>query len=140
MFYHFEANYLAVFVAVVIQVVLGFLWYGPIFGKMWMGLMGITKEKMEEGKAKGGMGKNYAIMTVSTIVMAYILAMFVYFAGSSTWAEGMKTGFLLWLGFLATTMTGTVLWEGKPWKLYYLNVAYYLVGLCLMGGILAAWH
>ncbi len=133
-------NYLAVLVAAAVQVVLGFLWYGPVFGKMWMGLMGMSPEKMNEAKAKGGMGKNYALMTLSTLVMAYVLAHFVFYTGATMFFNGIQTGFWIWLGFLATTMLGSVLWEGKSWKLYALNVSYYLVGLCLMGGILAMWR
>ncbi|HLD39833.1 MAG TPA: DUF1761 family protein, partial [Candidatus Nanoarchaeia archaeon] len=34
------ANYLAVLVAAIAAYVVGFLWYGPVFGKKWMALMG----------------------------------------------------------------------------------------------------
>src|SRR6266498_2968533 len=34
-------NYWAILVAVAATMVLGFLWYGPIFGKAWMKEMGI---------------------------------------------------------------------------------------------------
>lgn len=35
-------NYLAILVAAVLSMVLGFLWYGPLFGKEWTKLMGVT--------------------------------------------------------------------------------------------------
>lgn len=34
---------------------------------------------------------------------------------------------------------GVVLWEGKSWKLWFLNNAYHLVVLTVMGVILALW-
>ncbi len=43
-----DINYGAVLVAAIIEIVLGFLWYGPFFGKMWMKSIGVT-----EGKTKG---------------------------------------------------------------------------------------
>ena len=52
---------------------------------------------------------------------------------------GMQAGFWVWLGFIATTMIGIVLWEIKPVKLYLLIVAYYLISLLVMGSILALW-
>ena len=45
-------NYLAVLAAAVSNMVLGFLWYGPLFGKTWSKLMGwgeMTPEKMNVG-------------------------------------------------------------------------------------------
>ena len=69
--------------------------------------------------------------------MSYVLARFV--GGSGSFATGAITGFWIWLGFLATTMINVVLWENKPFTLYLLQAAHYLVGLALMGGILAVW-
>ena len=50
-----EINYLAVLVAGVAAVAVGFLWYGPLlFAKPWMKLMGHTKETMEGAKKRFG--------------------------------------------------------------------------------------
>ena len=137
-------NYVAVVVAAVAQMVLGFLWYGPIFGKPWMAMMGITEEKMKEAQAKGGMGKSYAIMAVGALVMSFVLAHAIVFATTYLLfygvTAGITIGFLNWLGFIAPVTMGSVLWEGKPWKLWVLNAGYYLVGLCIMGAIIAAWQ
>ena len=136
-------NYLAVIGAAIAQMVLGFLWYGPLFGKPWMALMGITPEKMDAMKQKS-MGKTYAIMTVGALLMSFVLAHALVFASSYLKAEGvtagLAAGFWNWLGFIAPVTIGSVLWEGKPWKLWVLNAGYYLIGLCLMGIILAVWQ
>lgn len=42
-------NYLAVVVAAIIYLVVGFLWYGPLFGRRWMALMNITPSSMAGG-------------------------------------------------------------------------------------------
>ena len=132
-------NYAAVLVAAVAGMVLGALWYSPLlFGKMWMSLSGITDKQIGEAKKKG-MTKSYILAFVGTLVMAYVLAHFVDYTQATTLAGGLQAGFWIWLGFVATTFLGMVLWEGKPWKLYFLNVAYYLVELLLMGAILASW-
>ena len=132
-------NYWAVLVAAIAQMVLGALWYGPLFGKPWM--------RMTAAKAEGGAGKSYGLMFVGALLMAWVLAHAIAYAGSYIFAAtgwygacaGIMVGFMNWLGFIAPVTLGPVLWEGKPWKLWALNAGYYLVGLCIMGAILAAW-
>lgn len=132
-------NYLAVLIAAVVQMILGFLWYGPLLGKEWIRLSGMSEKKIEETKSKG-MGKTYVMSFVSALVMSYVLAHIVYFSGASDISMGVQSGFWVWLGFVATTMTGMVLWDGKPWKLYFINSGYYLIALMVMGAILAVWQ
>ena len=45
-------NYLAVLVSAVSAMVLGFLWFGPLFGKEWSKAMGWTEEQMAAGREK----------------------------------------------------------------------------------------
>lgn len=131
-------NYWAVLVAAIVSMVIGFVWYGPLFGKTWMKLSGHTPKDMEKAKKKG-MGKSYALMIVSTLVMSYVLAHFVDYAGAVTAWGGVVAGVWIWLGFIATVTLGKVLWEGKPWSLWVLDNAHYLVSLAVMGAILAVW-
>jgi hypothetical protein len=135
-------NYLAVIIAAVASIVLGFIWYGPLFGKKWMALMGFTTADMEKAKAKG-MGKTYLLMTLGSVVMAYVLNHSLVFASAYLKAEGanagIMAGFWNWLGFIAPVVMGDQLWGGKPWKLFPITAGYYLVSLCLMGVILAMW-
>ena len=135
-----DINLAAVFGAAIASMVLGFLWYGPLFGKQWMSLMGwkkLSKAQMDKMKEAGK--KSYALAFIGALVMSYVLAHFVDYTGAVTAVEGAQTGFWVWFGFVATVMLGMVLWEGKPWKLYYLNAAYQLVSLLVMGVLLAIW-
>ena len=133
-------NYLAVLLAAVANIVLGFLWYGPLFGKQWIAMMGFTKESMDEAKKKG-MAKSYALMALGSLIMSYVLAHSFIFASAYTQTPGavggLMVGFWSWLGFVAPVTLGTVLWEGKTWKLWILNSGYYFVGLLIMGVILS---
>lgn len=133
-----DINYLAVLAAAIAAYFIGFLWYSVLFGKVWMKLSNMTEKQIRKAKEKG-MAKNYAIGFLSTLLMSYILAHFVDYTQASTVLEGMQTGFWIWLGFVATIMLGQILWEGKPLKLYLINVSHYLVALAAMGAILAAW-
>lgn len=90
-------------------------------------------------KMTESMWQKYLLQAVGSLLMAYVLAYFVNYTGATTALAGAMAGFWVWLGFIATVQLGTVLWEGKSWSLYLLNVAYYLVSLVVMGIILAVW-
>jgi hypothetical protein len=139
-FPNIEVNYLAILVAAVVSFVIGMLWYSPIlFGNAWMKASGITKKDIEKSKKKG-MGKQMITAFISSLVMAYVLAIFVKLSSAASFIHGVKVGFWLWLGFVATIALGSILWEGKPFKYYLINVSYWLVNVAIMAGILAVWR
>jgi hypothetical protein len=132
-------NLLAVVVSAVVGMVIGMAWYSPLlFGNVWMKLSGMTKKQLDESKKKG-MAVPAAVGFLAALVMSYILAHFVDYTGATTALMGIQTGVWLWLGFIATVLLNSVLWEGKPVKLYFLNIAHYLAVLAAMGAILAVW-
>ncbi len=132
-------NYLVVLVAAVANMVLGSLWYGPLFGKKWMALSGVNSQTM----GKNGMGKTYALAFGGSFLMAWVLAHAFVFAATylNMWGpqSGLMAGFYNWLGFVVPVTLSSVLWEGKSWKLWCLNSSYYLVALMTMGLIIASW-
>jgi len=132
-------NYLAVLAAAVAVNVLGMFWYSPAgFANAWVKAVGFSKKQIKDGKNKG-MAKPMAINFVVSLVEAFVLANFVMLTGAATALQGAVTGVWLWLGFIATTTLGIVLWEGKPAKLWVINNGFHLAALALMGAILAAW-
>lgn len=131
-------NYLAILLAAVVGMAIGFVWYGPLFGKMWIKLSGFTHEDMERAKSKG-MSKTYALSFLSLVVTAWIISLLINELGLTT-SGALRLAFLVWLGFLVTSMANSVLWEGKSVKLYILGIAERLVSLLSMSGILSLWR
>ncbi len=136
-------NYLAVLVSAIMSMVLGTVWYGPLFGKQWMALSGINPEMKNDPKAKAAMIRAYTLMFVGSLVMSYVLAHSIIFASTYLMVAGVSgglmAGFWSWLGFIAPVTLGTVLWEGKPWKLWLITNGYQLAYLLIAGAILAVW-
>lgn len=131
-------NIIAVVIAAIVSILIGAFWYSPAaFGKPWMSLMGFKRENMKKHKKEAQ--KSYILGFISALVMAYVLALFFSMTGVSTAGRGIYIGFLFWLGFIATVSLGSILWEGKPAKLYFINVFYNLVSLIVMGAILGTW-
>ncbi len=81
----------------------------------------------------------YSLGFLSQFVMATVLAHISGFVLVIYVSEALQLAFWLWLGFLATTMLGTVLWEMKSPKFYAINAGYWLVVLMLMSVILTVW-
>ncbi len=126
-----------VLVAAVSSMVLGFVWYSPLlFSKPWMKLSGITKESMKKDQKNGSMNKTYAISTLISIVMAFVLNRLFNIVGINSVYSGVMMALWIGVGFIATTMITTVLYDKKPWTLYFINVGYQLVSLVLMAVVL----
>jgi len=131
-------NYLAVLVAAVASFVLGFLWYGPLFGKPWMKMMGFTPKSVKKMKLSPmqAMGLGFLI----SLLTPYVLSHFVDYLEVTTFAGAVQLAFWFWLGLVAPVQTGVFLWEGKPFKLFVLNTIYNLLVLIVMTGIVAVWQ
>lgn len=133
-----DVNNVAVLVAGVVSMIIGSLWYGPLFGKTWMKLSGITKQQIEKSKKKG-MGKSYLMGFVLSLITAYVLAGVVGLTGANTFASAALVGFWVWLGFSATHLFSGVLWEGKSTKLFWLSAICHLITLIAVASIIALW-
>lgn len=132
----FTVNYLAVLIAAVINMAVGFVWYSPaLFAKPWMKALGKSPEDLK-GAATGPL---YMINTVASLILAYVLAHFVKFSGATTALMGLQTGIWAWIGFVITILLPVYLFESRPIKLYFIYISYQLVSFILMGIILAIW-
>ena len=133
-----QINVSAVIVAAFAQFMIGGLWYGPLLGRQWSRLSGVSPESMKPSPGA------LAAMVGCSLVMAYVLAHVLVFATAymkvSGIGAGLSSGFWMWLGFAAPITLGPVLYEGKPLQLWLINAGYYLVSLLAMGAILAAWR
>jgi len=136
----FTLNYLEIVVAAVAAFVIGFLWHGPLFGKVWMNLSGITQAQMEEAKAKGmgAMAPQMACAFIQQLVVAAVLAHLITALGIADPVAAATLAFLLWLGFIATTLLNQVLWENKSLNLYLFGIVYHLVSLIVMAVIIVS--
>lgn len=135
-------NYLAIIVSTILMMIIGYVWYGPLFGKPWSALMKFTPEHMAAARAKG-MTTNYIIMALGAFLMSFILAHAIIFADTFMQIGGALAGTLVgvmnWLGFVVPVSLSIVLWDNKPWKLWFINAGYYLVGLVIIGAVLGLW-
>ena len=130
----FSICWLAFLVAVIIRMLIGWLWYGPLFGKTWMGLVGFQEGEIE------GQGKAMGLALVVAIVMAFVLSVLMDYVGANNLVGGLFTGFFIWLGFVATTQYQLVLFENRETKLFLINTGYEFTSILCMSILLAIWQ
>jgi hypothetical protein len=130
-----HVNYLAVAAAAIACYIIAAIWYGVIFSKLWQRLTGITDMKPAP--------LNIVLVLISSFVMAFVLDHSIIFADTYHKVSGMEGGItvaiFIWLGFVATVTLCTKLYEKKPWGLWVLDNAFWLISLLVMGSILSVW-
>ncbi len=133
-----EINYLAVFICAVLAMGLSLLYYSPmLLGKIWIDSLDKSEEELNKNFNPL---KVYSISFLSQLVMTYILALLIGYANATTPEEGLRIGFLAWMGFIGTSMTINYLFEGKTFKHFIVDSGYHFVTLLINGFILGMWQ
>ncbi len=119
----------AILVATVVNFFVGFLWYSVIFKNAWAAEMGMDANAKPPANA---MVKGMIMGVIGNFLMAYVFA-----HNNAAWsfvpgmdqmsAMGiiMSAAGFTWLGFYVPTDLNTVAWEGKSWKLFFINTSYH---------------
>nr|WP_315165697.1 DUF1761 domain-containing protein [uncultured Flavobacterium sp.] len=159
-----EINFLALFVAALSTLIVGFIWYNPkVFGTIWMKESGTTEEKMK--------GSNMALIFATSFVYAFFISFVLqsltihqtgalgmvggdaskalpsyaafladYGTAFRTFKHGALHGFLTGL-FLVLPIIGTnALYEKRSFKYTLVTSGFWIVCLMIMGGIICAWE
>lgn len=157
-----EINFLALLLAALSTLVVGFIWYNPkVFGGIWMRESGTTEEKMKGANmiVIFGLSVFYAflisfILQVLTIHQygalgmidnniagakpSYAAFMADYGDGFRTFKHGALHGFITGL-FLAFPLTATnALYERRSFKYVLVTSGFWIVCFTIMGGIICA--
>ena len=129
-------NYLAVVAAALVTFLIGGLWYSPLlFERPWRRLNALSEEQMKAGHT----GLIFGLSFLAALISAYVLALFL--AGPDTdVVAGIMAGLLVGIGWVATSMLTTFLFERRPLSLWGIDAAYHVITFGLMGAILGLWR
>jgi hypothetical protein len=124
-------NWLAVIVAAVVAWLFGAVWYIAL-SKPWM-----KAAKIDPANKKPSIAP-FIISFVAEVVMAFVLTLVV---GALTGGEpnplaGVIFGFVLWLGFVATTVSANHRYQGFGWNLTLIDAGHWLGVLLIIGAII----
>ncbi len=165
-----EMNWIAIIVAALVPMVLGFVWYSPkLFQNSWMKEARVTEDMMK--------GANMGLIFGVSFFLSFVLALFVnanfihqnglmglvygdpnvmdatseigktfeafksHFANAHrTFTHGIAHGIMFGIMFVLPVLGTNALFERKGWKYILINVGYWTVCLAIMGGIICAWQ
>lgn len=127
-------NWLAVVVGTLVSMAMGALWYGPLFGNLWLHLIGKTLDEIE------GDPMDYAKTAIAAFIAMLSLNLVVLSFGAGSLIEGALAGALTFVGFGATLTFVYTTFEGPEEKVWLLYAAYQLVVFVIMGGVFALWR
>lgn len=136
-------NIPAVILAAIAAFVLGFLFHGPLLGKLWMKLANIHptgNEKLSDMVPQ--MLWNFLSNLVTALGLAFVYALVATspaFLDAGVWG-GVICALILWLGFLVTSSSIEVIWMGRTVKLWLFECACSLIVMVVMGLIVAGWR
>ena len=129
-------SFVAVGLGVVANMVLGFLWYGPIFGKLWLKIEATRGRKPEDMTPDPML---YVQTVLLAIISHLVLAILIARIQPASPAAGALWGALIWIGVGASGMRNNGLFEDTPTGSWLLFSLYYLVIYGAFGAIYTVW-
>lgn len=125
-------NWLAIVVATIAAFIIGAVYYGAV-GKRWMKAAKIVPkgEKMVPAPS----------LLINSLVMEFVLAIMTAGVishlgpGQVTVANGVISGFFLWIGIIVPTMSINQRYQGFGWDLTIIDGIHWLLVMLAIGGI-----
>jgi hypothetical protein len=159
-----EINFLAIAVAALVTLVVGFIWYHPkVFGTVWMNATGLTEDDLKKGSMLKIFGLTIILSLMMTMVVMSIaihqtgaygmiggmvdgetLPSFQVFMDDygtkfRTFKHGALHGLIAGLFFALPINAINGLYERKSAKYIFVNAGYWIVSLTIMGAIICGW-
>ena len=136
-----DVNYLAIASGAVLSMLLGAIWYGPMFGKKWMEIVGVNPDDIEaRKKMQKSAGPLYAVQFLLTLFQVLVLA---HLIADTEIAGGLERALWIWAAFIIPTMAGAVMWTNETrklkWARFLIQGGYQLVLFTIFGLLLQFW-
>ena len=129
-----QVNWIAVVLGAVFSMALGFLWYGPLFGKVWLRSIG---KKADDLSSSAGM---YVFAFLGALVSAYVLAALIGALGITVWWHGAVLGAVVSLGIGSMAALVNGIFHRVPALAWLLFALYQLLLNAVEGLVFAVWR
>jgi hypothetical protein len=129
-----EVNLLAVVAAAVAAFVIGGLWYGPLFLKVWSSEAGVSEAQMRERHPALVFGLAFLL----SLVAAFVFAIFLGPRPEFGFAVG--AGFAAGLFWVSAAFGINYLFAHRSLKLFLIDAGYNTLFFTAIGAVLGAWH
>ena len=140
-----EVNLLVVAAAALIPMLIGALFYGPLFGRQWMNSLGFTEDNMPEPIK---MPIVFGVSFLLSFVLAYFIALVIehihkgvneagelIFTSHHSFGHGAFHALQLALVLIIPVLVSNLLFQRNKASNILLNVVYWCITIALMGGV-----
>lgn len=125
-----EINLLAVLLGALAFFVVGMIWYGVLFGKVWQREAGLTGEQLAGGKMPVIFGLCFLFELLIALTLGH------QFARSDPSVRGImmiSTGYAIGIMIPATGIN--YLFQRRSGKLFAIDAGHFLLGMAAMGAV-----
>jgi len=143
-----DVNILAIAVAALVPNIVGALYFGPLFGTAWRSAHGKTAAELKPDNE----ALTYGLALVCSAVVAFFINFMIgmshkevsaagqlVFSSPRTFGHGAFHGLAIGIMLISPIIACLGLFHKYNWKAILLNVAYWLICLAIMGGIVDMW-
>lgn len=134
-------NYWAIITGAVFSMFLGAIWYGPVFGKKWMEIIGVDpNDEDAKKKMQKSAGPLYGVQFLLTLFQVLVLA---HLIADTTKVGGLERSLWIWAAFIIPTLAGAVMWTNQSsrlkWSRFLIQGGYQLILFIGFGLLLQFW-
>lgn len=134
-------NYWAIGTGAILSMLIGAIWYGPLFGKTWMEIVGVDPADLEaKKKMQKSAGPLYGVQFVLTLFQVFVLA---HLIADTQLVGGLERSLWIWAAFIIPTLAGAVMWTNETrrlkWARFLIQGGYQMVLFILFGLLLQYW-
>lgn len=125
--------YLGIIIAILVNQFLGALWYSPkFFGSRW------AIAHQFDMKTMKALPMHYLGAILVGVVLVLSITAIQMMLGISSLETALILGFLMWLGFVATSHFSGVIWARKPLAVFMIDTGYFLL-ITLLTSAIIVW-
>ncbi len=143
-------NYWSILFCGVLSMVIGAIWYGPLFGKKWAKIIGATNQDLEtRKKMQKEAGPLYLIQFLLSLFQIFELSTFINWMYKIDPTRVFDIGYIfialsLWAAFIVPTIAGSAMWNNDSskikWARFLIQSGYQLVNFIVFGLVLGMWR
>jgi hypothetical protein len=105
----------------------GAVWYSALFSKAWRSAVEQHGVKLGQPN-QSGMATKLIVTLVCNLIASLVLARVIHQLHGVDLLRGLKIGAGVGLGFCATALTMSYVWQSPPRRLWAIDTGYHIVG------------
>lgn len=136
----------AILAGVATNMILGMLWYGPLFGKAWLRGMGWADRSDEELEAmKKSAGPGYMVSMLTSAVAVLLLWFLFDWATDAPesyapWLKGLVLGFTGWAAFYVPGSLTAIFFQEQKFSVWAIGAGYWGLLAMAWGAYVGLFH